>query len=143
MTNLRFFGNTNMVIGDAIINDGNHYCGELRKGVPYGWGEERDSEGTLVYSGMWKKGKYHYEGAIYFEGVIYYEGIISNNQPHGKGIEWERDYYGNLVGKYEGSFKKGLKHGDFSFYNMKGDIIKFSKWKNGEKLRERVNLDIY
>ena len=94
--------------------------------------DEPEGNGKLVmengnyYSGQFKKGKRHGKGKSYDkDGNLFYEGDFINELPNGKGIMY---FDGN---KYEGDLVDGKFEGNGKFYYYEEDREYIGQFKNG------------
>ena len=104
-------------------SNGNEYIGELRDGMPHGYGELCYKNGER-FIGYFKKGK-RIEGLHIFGTGDYYEGEFKNDDMNGYGR-----YFFNSNTRYFGDFKNGRFHGDGMYYFANGDFY-FGDFKNG------------
>ncbi len=94
--------------GDEVIeNEYGKYVGEVKDGVPHGYGTLTDLIG----------GKY--------------EGEFKNGLPNGHGKMTAPDGHA-----YEGEVRDGKRHGEGILYSPDGDILQEGRWENGEYLGE-------
>ena len=51
------------------------YEGEVKYGLPHGFGISYRPDGSKIYEGEWNEGRYHGEGTLYTqEGDVEFEG---------------------------------------------------------------------
>ena len=91
--------------GTMLYSDGTKYAGNWVDDKPNGYGVKYDSNGKVVYKGMFKNGKYNGLGTCY----------LSDG------------------GKYEGSFKSGMVHGFGVVYNANGEKTYMGEVKDNRK----------
>ena len=77
-----------------------------------------------VYSGEWKKGKYHGQGIIEYSDGTKYVGQWNEGIPNGQGTL--TDSSGN---KYVGEFKDGMRHGQGTYTTPEG-VNYVGQWKD-------------
>ena len=92
------------------------YVGEVRSGLPNGFGRLTDPQWGLKYIGEWKDGNRHGQGAESF-GNVKYVGDFKNGNRHGQGAETFASE------KYVGGFKNGKYHGHGTFTSSKGEYV--------------------
>ena len=151
--------------GKGVIdfNDGGYLKTQFKKGKMYGpsvryWPDGRQIEGTIknngfygqvryfsegkkrLYVGKWKKDDAHGYGESTCEEFTYV-GYYKNGQPHGKGVFT----YNINNEKFEGSFKKGLKHGVFTRTFIKNGVtyVDVGPWKNNLMVGKHKFTDNY
>ena len=85
------------------------YEGDMKNGVPHGFGIIYDKQGKVLFEGTWKDGKRHGHGkessTISYDWV--YEGDYVNDRMHGKGKLTRSN--GELI--YEGDLQYDVYHG--------------------------------
>lgn len=89
---------------------------------------EKELEGEFNYDGQ-KHGKWTY---WYSHGQKWLEEHYKNGRQDGKITEW----YKSGALNYIGHFKNGLPHGDWIFYDGKGNKTSQITYENGEKVTE-------
>ena len=112
--------------------ESSEYDGEWRNGKYHGEGkytwwlvDGRNQE----YKGGWQDGEMHGRGRIWFANETRREGWWDEGKYLGKNVCWKGDcsdgkgvYLSYFLGKYEGEFKNGRKHGF-------GTHIQINNWK--------------
>ena len=106
-------------------SNGNEYIGELRDGMPHGYGELCYKNGER-FIGYFEKGK-RINGLHIFKNRDFYEGEFKNDEINGYGRYFYALNYGE---QYFGDFKNGKFHGDGMYYYANGDFY-FGDFKNG------------
>lgn len=87
------------------IKGGYKFKGELKNGVPNGYGMVINDNGTRVYEGYWQNGKPHGFGTLFGKnGFKVYEGEWTNGLIHGQGKAF---MFGDKEKLYEGEFSFG------------------------------------
>ncbi len=100
------------------------YQGELRSGVPHGYGDWAGQDGGKYY-GEWLDGDPHGYG-VYDYPDLYYEGEWFQGLPHGSGSLF---IYDEL--EYSGGFKDGDFHGEGALF-VYGELEYTGGFKHGE-----------
>ena len=106
------------------------------------------------YVGNWKNDLFDGEGEYYINNLIFYEGKFVKGKKCGEGKEYyiegpklgEKKYDGSFSNDlyngygeyyyqdgecYKGFWNNGLKHGEGSFINKKGEVVIEGEFKNG------------
>ena len=92
-----------------ILEDGTKYYGYLKNDLPNGFGTQSYKNGTKLYEGNWKDGKYYGNGTSYhINGEIQYKGEWINNKKSGYGVLNYKN--GNM--KYKGHWKADKEDGE-------------------------------
>lgn len=100
------------------------YHGQLRSGVPHGYGTwQGASDG--IYEGEWADGQFHGYGT-FDSSYVFYEGDWVENVPHGFGT---LTIYGDF--SYTGGFKEGNLHGEGVLTEADGTVTE-GTWIDGE-----------
>lgn len=82
-------------------------------------GEGKYSTRTIIYQGMFKKGKKEGFGTlIYLKLNCKYKGEFSNGIINGKGM-----YIWSNGNRYDGEWKNSLRHGHGTYIELNGDIF--------------------
>jgi len=107
-------------------SNGDEYIGELRDGMPHGYGELCYKDGER-FIGYFEKGK-RIEGLHIFKNRDYYEGEFKNDDINGYGRYFYALNYGD---QYFGDFKNGKFHGGGMYYYANGDYYS-GDFENGK-----------
>lgn len=137
-------------VGCAVVNPKNHYfCGELRRGVPHGYGVRvrvalsgaddavdprtvfalsRDRLGTRS-EGQWANGVRHGRVFQYMPSGNRYEGDFVNNAYHGDGTYFHNS--GRVYrGAYDCDYRKGM--GVEEYPDGRRYQGQWNRWRQGE-----------
>ena len=116
--------------GTCIYKNGDKYVGNWKNDLFDGEGEYYINN-LIFYEGKFVKGKKCGEGKEYYIegpklGEKKYDGSFSNDLYNGYG-----EYYYQDGECYKGFWNNGLKHGEGSFINKKGEVVIEGEFKNG------------
>lgn len=136
--------------GEIEFRNGNHYKGDIQKGLLHGQGQMIFNDGTL-YEGIFYLNKMHGKGHIVWPDGCSYDGEFEDGIRHGFGVfqnplkssvyegEWKngkRHGNGKLTLKdgsvYSGEFENGVKSGQGKISYPSGNFYE-GNWKNGLK----------
>ncbi len=115
--------------GEVTLNyHGSKYVGEVKDGVPHGYGKHYWPNGELLFEGEWRNDTWH-NGTIYNDvGIKVYTGDFRDGDLHGQG----KLFYENGKVEYEGQWYSGLQHGQGTMYDETGNIIYSGEWNYGD-----------
>lgn len=107
------------------------YVGELKNGLPHGFGVLTDDEKR--YIGEFQEGLQCGKGKLYYNNQLIYKGEFSRGLRHGFGIQYydTSDSNAPRVLHYEGDFKNSVFEGNGKLYNQNGILYYEGEIKNG------------
>lgn len=113
--------------GEIEFKNGNHYKGDIQKGLLHGQGQMLFSDGTL-YEGMFHLNKMHGQGNIVWPDGCNYQGGFEDGIRHGYGV-----FQNPLKSShYEGHWKHGKRHGQGTL-KLKDGSIYTGEFEDGVK----------
>jgi hypothetical protein len=111
------------------------YHGEVKDGLPNGWGVAREDNGT-IYAGEWKDGQKIGQGTMYFNnGDI----LFAEWEPHPQGL----GHPGRVLwlfkngAVYAGSINRDWQFCGFGTMIYPGGETKDGRWKSGKFICDR------
>ncbi|MEH7250486.1 hypothetical protein V7114_27410, partial [Neobacillus niacini] len=111
------------------------YEGEVLLNLPHGMGKLYNPESKkLIYDGEFHSGFFHTKhpkdkSTLYYEdGTILYKGCFKNGKYEGVG----QLYYNNQNVHYEGDFLDGQFHGMGKEFSEKGNLVYDGNWEHGK-----------
>ena len=151
---MRFSVGKKKGIYKELIEQGGIYIGQIRKGIPFGYGQSTTKTGGK-YIGYFKDGMRHGQGTyVNLTTGKKYVGEFKNNLKEGKGTqfyvdgskqyegEWrngEYDGQGNYYWEegitYKGEFKNNFRNGKGILYFANGESVN-QVWEKGKLIRE-------
>ena len=151
---MRFSVGKKKGIYKELIEQGDIYIGQIRKGIPFGYGQSTTKTGGK-YIGYFKDGMRYGQGTyVNLTTGKKYVGEFKNNLKEGKGTqfyvdgskqyegEWrngEYDGQGNYYWEegitYKGEFKNNFRNGKGILYFANGESVN-QVWEKGKLIRE-------
>jgi hypothetical protein len=140
------FANGQLSQGE-IQYESTFYKGQVKNGVPHGFGEYRDNH--YVYDGEWENGKRVNGKLTYADGTVF-EGVFGDNLPTAGKFLWKNGtvYQGDLKnisgphygildhpsGAYEGQWNGNLYHGKGAYTWKNANSNRYEgEYKSGKK----------
>lgn len=140
------FNNGELSEGE-IEYESTDYRGQIKNGIPNGYGQYRDNNYT--YDGEWENGKRVNGKLIYADGTVF-EGLFSENLPSSGKFLWKNGtvyegdlknftgvHYGTLInqtGSYEGQWNGNNYHGKGTYIWKNANSNKYEgDYKQGKK----------
>ncbi|MEM7245819.1 MAG: hypothetical protein AAF533_10780 [Acidobacteriota bacterium] len=112
--------------GKVWYRDGRYYEGQLSRGDRHGQGYFESADKTVVYEGAWKNDKTHGKGTMLIHGDRY-EGTFKNGWMHGNFSVSCAD-----GGVYRGHYRNGEKNGTGAYVNPDGSSY-CGSYRNGRR----------
>lgn len=110
--------------GFGIQHGQQYYKGHWANDKFHGQGELQTSE--FIYTGGFRRGKYHGKGCHFWNDSHFYKGQWANNRKHGHGI------FVRPQGIYEGNYHCNLKHGLGVWTDRMGNVYN-GEWRSGNR----------
>ncbi len=108
-------GNCEAGIGIFVLESGERYEGQFRKGQRNGRGVQYYPDGSMRYNGDFKNDIRDGYGAYYFSNGDKIVGIFSDNKPNGKAT-----YYYTDGDRFVGQYQDGKRNGAGNYYYRDG-----------------------
>lgn len=105
-----------------------YFTGRLSGGMAEGEGVASASDGSVIYSGEYKKGLYDGEGQLYENGILVYSGAFVEGVQNGSGTE-----YKDGVMVYKGGFEDGVRCGSGAEYSADGELSFRGAYEDGKR----------